>query len=217
MTSNLSLQIADYFTNHLDTFLMAVKEHIGISAIALVIAITIGVPAGYVCVKYEKIEQKIVSVFQVLRIIPSLAILLLLLPIMGTGAESAIVALVVLAIPPILMNTVAGMKEVPEFLLETAYGIGMTEKQALYRVTIPLAMPFILTGAKIAAIEIIASATLAAKIGAGGLGEIIFTGLGLNKTELLLIGGISVALLSILAGLLLDLIDRCLLKFKYVK
>ncbi|PKG24688.1 ABC transporter permease [Niallia nealsonii] len=217
MNNNIWLQIADYFTNNLDTFFIAVKEHIEISFIALIIAIVIGIPFGYICVKYKKIDRKIMAVFNVLRIIPSLAILILLIPIMGAGANSAIVALVLLAIPSILMNTMAGLIEVPDFMLETAYAVGMTEKQVFWKVKLPLAMPLILTGIKTAMIEIIASATLAAKIGAGGLGSIIFTGLGLNRMDLLLIGGISVGILSILAGLCLDLMDRFLLKHKYVR
>jgi len=201
----------------MDTFFIAVKEHLEVSIIALIIAIIIGVPFGYACIKFKRFERPIESFFQVLRIIPSLAILLLLIPIMGVGEKSTIVALVLLAIPPILMNTVTGIKEVPDFMMESAYGIGMTEKQVLWKVQFPLAMPLIFNGLKIALIEIIASATLAAKIGAGGLGEIIFTGLGLNRTDLLLIGGISVAVLTILTGLILEILERLLLKYKYVK
>ena len=216
MSSNIGIKIIDYFTNNMDTYLVSVKEHIGISLLALMIAIVIGVPCGYACIKYKKYEKLIVSIFQVLRIIPSLAILILLIPIMGTGIKPALVALVLLAIPPILMNTVSGLEEVPQFMLETARAIGMTERQVLFKVKFPLAMSMILTGIKTAMIEIIASATLAAKIGAGGLGGIIFTGLGLNRIDLLLVGGISVAVLSIVMGFLLDLIDRLLLKYKYI-
>lgn len=207
----------DYFNNNMDSFLIAIKEHLEISLIALMIAIIIGIPCGYVCVKFKRLEKQIVSLFQVLRVIPSLAVLLLLIPVMGTGVKSAIIALVLLAMPPVLMNTVVGLKEVPDFMVESAYGIGMTEKQVLWKVQFPLAMPLIFTGIKTAMIEIIASATLAAKIGAGGLGGIIFTGLGLNRTDLLLIGGITVGLLTIATSLLLELINRTMMKYKYVR
>jgi len=217
LSSNIGVKIVDYFTNNMDSYLVSVNEHLFISLLALVVAIVIGVPCGYACIKYNKYEKLIVSIFQVLRIIPSLAILILLIPIMGTGIKPALVALVILAIPPILMNTVSGLEEVPKFMLETARAIGMTERQVLLKVKFPLAMSMILTGIKTATIEIIASATLAAKIGAGGLGGIIFTGLGLNRIDLLLVGGISVAVLSIVVGFLLDLIDRLLLKYKYIR
>lgn len=217
MSSNIGAQIIDYFASNMDAYLISVQEHIWISLLALIAAIVIGVPCGYACVKHKKYERWIVSIFQVLRIVPSLAVLILLMPIMGTGVKPAITALILLAVPPILMNTVAGLNEVPDFMLETACGMGMTDGQVLWKVKFPLAMPLILIGIKTAMIEIIASATLASKIGAGGLGDIIFTGLGLNRIDLLLIGGISVALLSIAAGLLLDLIDRFLLKYKYIR
>ena len=217
MSSNIGVKIIDYFTSNMDSYLVALKEHILISLLALAVAIVIGIPCGYICVKYKKYEKLVVSIFQVLRIVPSLAILILLIPIMGTGIKPALVALVLLAVPPILMNTVSGLEEVPEFMIETASATGMTERQVLLKIRFPLAMSMILTGIKTAMIEIIASATLAAKIGAGGLGEIIFTGLGLNRIDLLLVGGISVAVLSIVVGFLLDLIDRLLLKYKYIK
>lgn len=214
MDGSLFTQIADYFAKDTGDYFQSVGEHFRISIIAILISSIIGISFGYLCTKFSKSEKWIVSLFQVLRIIPSLAILILLIPVMGTGFQPAMTALVLLAIPPILMNTITGLQEVPAFMLETAYGIGMTERQVLWRVKFPLASPLILTGIKTAVIEIVASATLAAKIGAGGLGSLIFTGLGLNRTDLLLIGGISVAILSIVSGLLIDLADRYLFKYK---
>jgi osmoprotectant transport system permease protein len=213
----IGIQILNYFTNNMDAYMTSAKEHILISLLVLMLAILIGVPGGYACVKNKKYERWIISVFQILRIVPSLAVLILLIPVMGTGLKPAVTALVLLAVPPILMNTAAGLEEVPDFMLETARGMGMTDRQELWKVKLPLAAPLILTGIKTAMIEIVASATLASKIGAGGLGDIIFTGLGLNRTDLLLVGGISVAVLSIAAGILLDLVDRLLLKHKYIR
>lgn len=217
LNSNFWVQLVDYFSNNHESFLLALREHLVISAIALMIAMIIGMPVGYLCARYNNAEKFFIPVFQILRIIPSLAILFLFIPILGTGITPAIVALVLLAIPSIIMNTLLGLKEVPSFMIETAYGLGMTEQQVFWKVTLPLAMPFILTGIKMGLIEIIASATLAAKIGAGGLGGIIFTGLGLNRMDLLIIGGVSVGLVSILAGLSLDLIEKSIVKYKYLK
>lgn len=209
-------QMVDYFQNNIDSYMLAIWEHIGISVLALLIAVLIGIPAGFLCVRFRHSQKWVMALFQVLRIIPSLAILLLLIPVMGTGVRPAMTALVILAIPPILMNTAAGLSAVPEFMLETASGCGMTGGQVWQKVRFPLAMPMILTGIKTAFIEIIASATLAAKIGAGGLGGIIFTGLGLNRFDLLFIGGITVAILSVGAGLLLELLDRVVLRYKHI-
>lgn len=216
MNGSILNQIMNYLSANLDTYLAAVAQHIRISLLALAAAVAIGIPFGYLAVRYGKYEKLIVSVFQVLRIIPSLAVLILLIPLMGTGTRPAMTALVLLAVPPILMNAAAGLHDVPAFMLETARAMGMTERQVWRTVRFPLALPLILTGIKTAMIEIIASATLASKIGAGGLGDIIFTGLGLNRTDLLLVGGVSVALLSIASALILDLTDRMLLRYQYL-
>lgn len=190
--------------------------HIQISVLSLAAAMLIGIPAGYLCVRYRKAQKYITGLFSVLRVIPSLAVLLLMIPIMGTGTAPAVVALVLLAVPPILMNTVAGLEGVPAFMLETAEGIGMDPRQVWTKVRFPLAMPMILTGVKTAAVEIVASATLAAKIGAGGLGDIIFAGIGLFRTDLLLIGGISVAILSLSTGLLFALAEQITMKHRTI-
>ena len=209
--------IQAYFMNNTDSYLICVREHIVISIISLLIALLIGVPFGYLCTKNMKSEKWVTSFFQVLRIIPSLAVLILLIPIIGTGTKPTVTALILLAIPPILMNTAAGFKDVPEFMIETATGMGMTERQIFRKVKVPLALPMIMSGMKIALVEIIASATIAAKIGAGGLGGIILTGLGLNRTDLLLIGGISVGILSVMSGVLLRQLDKVLMKYKFIK
>ena len=207
-------QITTYFQSDLDTYMSAVRAHIMIIMYALMFAVVIAVPLGIMCVRYKNSQRIVISFFGILRIIPSLAILILLIPILGTGIKPALIALILLGIPPILMNTVAGLESVPEFMLETAASCGMTSKQVWMKVLFPLALPLILAGIKTAAVEVIASATLAAKIGAGGLGEIIFTGLGLNRTDLLLIGGVSVAILSSTASLLFEITDRKILKYK---
>jgi len=176
----------------------------------------LGYLAGILSVKYSKNSEVIDYFIPNITHYSKFGYLLILLPIMGTGIRPAMTALILLAIPSILINTIVGLEEVPYFVLETAYGLGMTNFQVWRKVRIPLALPMILTGIKTSAIEIIASATLAAKIGAGGLGEIIFTGLGLYRFDLLLIGGLSVALLSISAGLIATLLDRLFLRYKTI-
>lgn len=209
--------IQAYFMNNMDSYLICVKEHIVISIVSLLIALFIGVPFGYLCTRNKMADKWVTGFFQVLRIIPSLAVLILLIPVLGTGTKPTVTALILLAVPPILMNTAAGFEDVPEFMIETASGLGMTERQIFRKVKAPMALPMILSGTKIALVEIIASATIAAKIGAGGLGGIILTGLGLNRTDLLLIGGISVGMLSVMSGLLLRQLDKILMKYKFIK
>lgn len=208
-------QIADYFIRNADSYFQALGKHICLSIASLLAACLIGIPAGYLCAKHKKWNTYVQSIFQTLRIIPSLAVLILLLPLMGTGTKPAVTALVLLAVPPVLMNAKAGFEGVPESMLETARGLGMSEWMVFRKVWLPLSMPLIMTGIKTAFIEIIASATLAAYIGGGGLGDIIFTGIGLNRMELLLIGGGSVALLSITANLGMGALERAVQKYKY--
>ena len=208
--------IVNYFQENSSRFWAMLEAHIRVSIIALGISVLIGVPAGFLCVRWQRIQKYITGLFSVLRVIPSLAVLLLMVPVLGTGLAPAVVALVILAVPPILINTVAGLEGVPPFMLETAEGIGMNASQVWTRVRFPLAMPMILTGVKTAAVEIVSSATLASKIGAGGLGDIIFAGIGLFKTELLLIGGVSVALLSLMTGLLFAAIEKSTMKHRTV-
>ena len=209
--------IGNYFQENSGRFWGMLAAHVQVSILALGIAVLIGIPAGFLCVRWKKAQKYITGLFSVLRVIPSLAILLLMVPLMGTGTAPAVVALVLLAVPPILMNTVAGLEGVPPFILETAEGVGMNPTQIWTKVRFPLAMPMILTGIKTAAVEIVASATLASKFGAGGLGDIIFAGIGLFKTELLLIGGLFVALLSLLTGLIFAIIEKRTMKHRAIQ
>jgi len=210
-------KMLEYIANNYIDILLQIRDHLLVSILALVVASLIGVPLGYLASKNVNREKLFTVPFQMLRVVPSLAILVLLIPIMGTGIKPAITALTILAIPPILLNTIVGFKEVPDFMVECAAGIGMDEKDILRKVRIPMALPLILAGIRTGLIEIIASATLAAKIGAGGLGEIIFTGLGLNRTDLLLIGGVLVALLSLGTGLLFDFFVNLVMPYKKIK
>ena len=113
-----------------------------------------------------------------------------------------------------LLNTIVGFRDVPPFMTESAAGIGMTDREILWKVRIPLALPMIFAGIRTALVEVIASAALAARIGAGGLGEVIFTGLGLNRMDLLLLGGTLVAALSLLCGGLFDALTRRLMPYR---
>ena len=205
-----------YFENSMDSYLAMVRQHLNISFQVLFISTLIGISMGILCVVFKRQQKWVIGLFQVLRIIPSLAILVLSIRFLGIGMGPVVTALTFLAIPPILMNTVAGLEQVPFFMLETAKGMGMTPFQVWLKVRLPLALPLMLAGIKTAIAEIVASATIAALIGAGGLGQIIFQGLSVRQTELLLIGGISVAVISLTAVFMLDLLDHFLQRYRYV-
>ena len=207
-------EVLDYLLKHIDKYYEAVRIHIYISGAAILISIIIAVPLGILCAKYTVASQPIMNLFNFFRVIPSLAILVLVMPILGTGFLPALVALVVLAIPPILINTYLGMKNIDVSVLESAKGMGMDYKKMLLKIEIPLALPLIITGVRTSAVEVIASATLASYIGAGGLGDFIFTGLGMNDFRILIVGGVSVALLSVIAEMLLFMLQQNITKYQ---
>lgn len=168
----------------------------------------IALPLGYLGSQIKFVASFCVAFAQVLRIIPSLALLFLLIPFIGTGFVPALIALVVLALPPLLINTILGFNEVSPLYQEVGTALGMDQQQLRRQIEIPLALPYILNGIKLALVEIIASATLATYIGAGGLGTLIFTGLGLYDMTYVVIGALSVAFLSLLAMLGFDFLIR---------
>lgn len=198
-------QIIHYFQTSAAEYWTDVGQHLLLSLGSLLIALIISLPLGYWGSKSRVISAICQTFSQLLRIIPSLALLFILIPFIGTGVVPALIALVVLAMPPLIVNTILGFNEVDANLTEVALSLGMTSWQLLKEISLPLALPYVLNGVKLALVEVIASATLATYIGAGGLGNLIFTGLGLYKMQYVLIGGLSVALLSLLAMLLLDL------------
>ncbi len=200
--------ILAYFEKNAADYAMSLLQHIRLSAIAVACATVIGVPLGLLGARSKLLHRVLTEFFGLLRIIPSLAILVICIPLIGVGALPAGVALTILAIPPILINTAAGFSSVPYSVKETAIGMGMGPGLVFYKVELPLAAPLILTGLRTASVEVIASATLAAYIGGGGLGTIIFTGLGLYRMDLLIIGGLSVAALSLAVDLLFYLMER---------
>lgn len=209
-------EMKNYLVHNIDSILLSVKEHLEISLIALVSSIVIGCTIGFLVYKHPKYSKPLVSFFETLKIIPNLALLFILIPLIGVGVLPSVVALITIGVMPILLNTITGFQSSEPFLIEVSQAMGMNDKQILKRVRIPQAVPFILTGTQTAFIEIVASTTIAAYIGAGGLGSIIITGLNLGRTDMLIVGGLSVAVLSLLAGLSIQVIRRILLRYEYL-
>ncbi|MBV8222300.1 MAG: ABC transporter permease [Candidatus Eremiobacteraeota bacterium] len=185
----------------------AVWTHLGLSLSALAVACALSIPLG-IWTSRHPAGASVIAVMNALRSVPSLAVLALVLPVLGLGPRPALVALTLLAIPPILINTDVGLRGVDPGAIEAAVGMGMHPRQVLARVQAPLAAPVVLAGVRTAAVEVIASATLAAFIGGGGLGDLIVAGLQTDDIGELLAGAISVALLALLAEALLGLTQR---------
>ena len=171
-------QIATYFSEHLGDWLGMVADHLAISGMALCAGLLIAVPLGIACSRHAWSERLATGAAGVLRVIPSLAILILCVPYLGVGTLPAVVALTVLAIPPMLINTAVALRGVSPEIIEAATAMGMSPLRLWLTVKAPLAFPLAFSGVRTAASEVIASATLAAYIGAGGLGILIYTGFG---------------------------------------
>jgi len=208
--------IVTYFSQQSGAFFLALAEHVEISALSVLIAACIGVPAGIVCARNRRVRSVVTGIFATLRVIPSLAVLFLCVVLLKvTGLIPAILALTILALPPLLINTTIAFSTLPAAVIEAAVGMGMNPTRVFWRVKAPLALPLIFTGLRTAVVEVIASATLAAYIGAGGLGTIIFTGFQLMDNSLLVIGGVSVACLSLACGGLLGRAQRWALRWQH--
>jgi osmoprotectant transport system permease protein len=186
-----------YYLQNQDFFWQAAHQHLRLSLSALGIGLLVCLPLGIWTARRTSVAQVVINFFNSLRVLPSLAILFLALPYLGIGFLPALAALTVLAFPPILINTYTGLRNVDRAVVEAAYGMGMTPTQALTRVELPLAAPAILAGVRIASVEVISSATLAAFIGGGGLGDFITRGFALFDTRIMLVGAIPVALLAL--------------------
>ncbi len=201
-------QIATYFSENGSEWLRMVADHLAISGMALALALVIAVPLGAICSERAWSERLATGAAGILRVIPSLAILIICVPYLGVGTLPAVVALAILAVPPILINTAVALRSVPADIVEAALGMGMGPVRLWLTIKAPLAFPLAFSGVRTAASEVIASATLAAYIGAGGLGVLIYSGLGALRNDLLWIGGISVAALSLLVNQALALVQR---------
>jgi osmoprotectant transport system permease protein len=200
-----------FFIEHRGEVLSATLDHMGLVLIAMLIAIAISVPLGMFIVYHKALRTLALGIASILQTIPSLALFGFLIPIPfigGIGKRTAIVALVLYALLPILRNTYVGLTTIDPAILESAEAMGMTRRQILFRVRFPLALSVILAGIRTATILTIGVATIAAAIGAGGLGSFIFRGVALVNDALLLAGAIPAALLAILADFLLGLIER---------
>jgi osmoprotectant transport system permease protein len=190
------------------TFFAHLGTHVGLSFAALAAAVALGVPVAALAARRPLARALTLGGAGALRVVPSLAILTLTLPYLGLGFRPALLALIVLALPPIVINTELGLSAAAPAVIEAARGMGMTARQIRRRVEWPLAVPLVVAGCRTAAIEVIAGATLAAFIGGGGLGDFIVDGLATDDLGELLLGALSVAALALLVDAALGAFAR---------
>lgn len=185
-------------------------EQVYISFFAIALGIAIAVPLGVVLTRFPKVAKIIIAIASMLQTIPSLALLALMIPLFGIGKIPAIVALFIYSLLPILRNIYIGMNNVNPTLKDCAKGMGMKPIQSIFQVELPLATPIIMAGIRLSTIYVISWATLASYIGAGGLGDLIFSGLNLFQSKLILGGTIPVIILSLIIDYLLGLLETAL-------
>ncbi|GAB4069186.1 ABC transporter permease [Ancylobacter sonchi] len=190
------------------TFFSAFNRHVLMCVISLGIALVIAMPLGLVVARSPRAAFVAINVAGSLRSIPSLAILSAAMPFLGIGLLPSVVALVVLAVPPLLLNTVVGIREIDPSVLDAANGMGMARRDIRWQIEIPLAVPSILAGVRTSAIQVIGGAALASFIGGGGLGDFINAGIAIMNMPRLLVGAVPIALLAILTEVLFGWIER---------
>jgi len=205
------MSLMDFFSRHGSEILQATIEHVWLVAATMLLSIAIGVPLGVLVARRPWLSKPILGSANVAETIPSLALLgfFLTVPWLGARADRlTIAALTLYALLPIIRNTATGIAGVEPAVREAARGMGMTERQILFHVELPLSVSTMLAGIRVATVLTIGIATIAAAVGAGGLGEFIFRGLAMVNNQLILAGAVPAALLALVADFLLSLLER---------
>ena len=198
----------NYMISQKSQIISLLWQHIQLTLIAIIFAIIIGIPLGILVSKNEKIRKYVIGIINIFQAIPSMALLGLLVPILGIGSKPAIVAVVLYSLLPIVKNTSTGILGIDKNIIESATGIGLTSKQILYKIQLPLALPIIMAGIRISAVTAVGLMTLAAFIGAGGLGYLVFSGVQTVNNIMILAGAIPACLLALLVDYLFSKVEK---------
>ena len=196
-----------WFLNNWDQVLQALAEHILVSGSALLIAFAISLPIGIWAARSTRVMAVSLGITGVLYTIPTLALLALLIPIVGLGKTNGILAMVMFSLMILIRNIATGIRGVPPEVVDAARGMGMSGAQVLRRVELPLALPVILAGLRVAAVTVISITVVAAYVNAGGLGTIIFAGMSNDHTPKIWVGALTACLLSVLVDVLLSMVE----------
>lgn len=189
-------------------FWTAVQNHLWLSGVALLAVVLIALPLGLALTRHRGLANLAIAIVNILRTVPSLALLVIMLPVLGTGFLPSAVALVLYGLPALLLNTYTGLTEVDRDIVEAARGQGFSDAQVMTRIEIPLALPVIFAGVRTAAVQIVSAATLAAFIGGGGLGELITSGMANFNFPQLIAGAVGVAVLALLVEITFAGVER---------
>jgi osmoprotectant transport system permease protein len=204
----------DWVRDNQQVFFDALLRHLVMCGLSLLIAVLIAIPIGIAVAGSSRATFVATNLANFLRTIPSLVILAAAMPYFGIGLLPSVIALVILSVPPILLNTSIGIAEVDFDLIDAARGMGMTRLQILMRVQLRLAAPAILTGLRTSTVQVIGGAALASFIGGGGLGDFVTIGIAIMDVPRLLVGALPIALMAIIAEVLFAGLQRALLKHR---
>lgn len=207
----------NFLLNHKGEVATLTAEHLWLVGISMLLAIAIGVPLGILLTRRPRWKAVILGSTNIIQTIPSLALFGLLLPLPWLGARAdrlAIVALALYALLPIVRNTYVGIAGINASVREAAVAMGLTSSQLLWKVEVPLALPVMLSGIRVAMVITIGVATIAAAIGAGGLGEFIFRGIAMVDNGVILAGAIPAALMALVADLSLSGVEKLLVRHR---
>ena len=200
-----------YAVDHPAPFWRALGVHLSLSALARLIGAVVAIPVAVLLARRGGIAALVgINLGNIGRTLPTLAVLALVMPLLGTGFAPSLFALSLLALPPILLNAYAGLRGVEGEVIDAAQGMGLTRRQILRQIEWPLALPVVFAGLRTAAVQVISGAVLAAFIGGGGLGDYITTGIAMMAMPQLLVGAIPVTLLSLGADALFGHLQRVL-------
>ena len=206
----LLVEAWQFVVSHPQRFIGALFTHVALSASALALALAIALPIGVWLSNAPRAVTVAINAANIGRTLPSLAVLALVMPILGTGFTPSLFALTLLALPPILLNTYTAIRQVEPDIVDAARGMGMTRGEIVRKVELPIATPVIFAGIRTAAVQVVSGATLAAYIGGGGLGDFITAGIAMMAVPQLLVGAVPATLLSIGTDQLFGRLQRAL-------
>ena len=200
-----------------EIFFSLAGRHLELTLLSLAAALAIALPVGWLLHRFRWLQLPVLGLFGVLYTVPSIALMIMLIPLFGLGGTTVTVALVIYNQIILVRNTLAGLESIDPAVMEAARGMGMGPGQMAFRVQLPLALPVILAGVRLAAVTTVAIATIGAKFGAGGLGTLLFDGIAQNRAEKIWLGGLSVGLLALVFNHGLQLLERRLNRHRAVE
>ncbi|TZE80930.1 ABC transporter permease [Calorimonas adulescens] len=195
-------------SDRIDQIFTLTGQHIYLTLIAVAIAILIGVPLGILITRVDSISGLVIGIANAVQAIPSLALLGFLIPFLGIGSIPSIVMIFLYSLLPIIKNTYTGLANVDRAMIEAGRGMGMTDAQLMRMVQLPLALPVIMAGIRISAVTAVGLTTLAALIGAGGLGQLIYRGISMVNNKMIISGAIPAMVLALLVDFILSIMER---------